>query len=418
MKRKIKVKNLFILLISVLVLVSLIIVLNSKRENQEDKEEKHEEEKLVILDFKGMNLEDVEDYVNSNSLELIITYDYSDNVLKDVVIESNLESNKLEILVSKGSIPYDLYKEKKVNELGEVPIMMYHGIVDTTDNKYTGGNVDKDGYNRTSNAFLEDLEFYYEKGYRMVRLVDYVNGIIDVEMGYSPIILTFDDGNSNNFKVIGKDEEGNLIFDPKSALGILESIKEKYPDFNVTATFFLNSGLCNQPEYNEEIMKYLVNNGYDIGNHTTNHANFSNISQDKTKEVVGKMYQILENVVGDKYVKIVALPFGSPYSKTHSNYKHILSGEYDSKSYETIAALRVGWESELSPFDTRFDKTYLKRCRAYDNNGVEFDIEMNFKLLDKDRYISDGDKDTIVIPKNLENKVSNNTLKIITYEEE
>ena len=43
--------------------------------------------------------------------------------------------------------------------------MMYHGIVDTTENEYTGGNVDKDGYNRTSNAFLEDLEFYYEKGY-------------------------------------------------------------------------------------------------------------------------------------------------------------------------------------------------------------------------------------------------------------
>ena len=38
----------------------------------------------------------------------------------------------------------------------------------------------------------------------------------------------------------------NLI--QKSAIGILESIKEKYKDFNVTATFFLNSSLCNQPE--------------------------------------------------------------------------------------------------------------------------------------------------------------------------
>ena len=56
---------------------------------------------------------------------------------------------------------------------------MYHGIVDVKDTKYVGGNVDKDGYNRTADAFREDLEFYYNKGYRMIRLSDYVDGVID-----------------------------------------------------------------------------------------------------------------------------------------------------------------------------------------------------------------------------------------------
>ena len=93
----------------------------------------------------------------------------------------------------------------------------------------------------------------------MIRLDDYVKGIIDVELGYSPIILTFDDGNENNFKVIKKNSDGTLEFDPNSAIGVLETIKKKHPDMNVTATFFLNGTLCNQKEYNEDIMKWLIN---------------------------------------------------------------------------------------------------------------------------------------------------------------
>ena len=40
---------------------------------------------------------------------------------------------------------------------------------------------------------------------------------------------------------------------------------------------------------------------------------------------------------------------------------------------------------------------FLKRIRAYDNNGKEFDIEMNFERLKDTRYVSDGNKDTITI---------------------
>ena len=87
---------------------------------------------------------------------------------------------------------------------------MYHGIENVESTEYVGGNVDKDGYNRTVEAFKNDLEFYYKEGYRMVRLEDYVNGKITTELGKSPIILTFDDGNKNNFNVLGKDEDGNL----------------------------------------------------------------------------------------------------------------------------------------------------------------------------------------------------------------
>ena len=62
----------------------------------------------------------------------------------------------------------DEYKSAGVNELNSVPVLMYHRIYNmkNSETQYTGGNVDKDGYNRTSEAFEKDLRSFYEQGYR------------------------------------------------------------------------------------------------------------------------------------------------------------------------------------------------------------------------------------------------------------
>jgi len=293
------------------------------------------------------------------------------------------------------------YISYKVDESGEVPIMMYHGIQNKKNSEtgYIGGNIDRDGYQRTSESFINDLEFYYKSGYRMIRLTDYIDGNIDVELGKSPIILTFDDGLSNNIKVNGIDEEGDLIIDPNSVIGILESFKEKYPDYNITATFFINDGLFSQPKYNDKIVKWLIENGYDVGNHTYSHVDFTKVDSDKTEEEIGKLYNLLDSIIPGEYINVVALPFGSPYKLDHDNMPHIFKANYNSKEYITKGALRVGWKAESSPYIVEFNPNFLKRIRAYDNNGEDFDIEMNFKLLENTRYISDGNGKNIVIPK-------------------
>lgn len=400
-----KYKNILI----VVVLIGIVLIIPFVKRDGADEE--------LLSDFSGMSLLEVESYGDKHDMEVIASFEYSDSVEKDYIINGEIVDNKINVIISLGIMDETVYSKYNVNELGRVPIMMYHGIIDTVDNKYTGGNVDKDGYNRTADAFRKDLEFYYENGYRMIRLNDYVKGIIDVKLGYSPIILTFDDGNKNNFNVLGRDESGNLIIDPNCAVGILESFKKKYPDYNVTATFFVMNGLFNQSEYNEEILKWLVDNGYDVGSHTTNHANFTEIGINKTQEVVGKMYKKLDSVLGERYVKIIALPYGSPYKKDHANYPYIIKGKYEDYSYETEALLRVGWESEVSPFNKTFDKYFLKRCRAYDNNGKEFDIEMVFKNLEKNRYISDGDINRVVIKESMKENLNNNIKNVISYVE-
>ena len=409
-KKRLKYKNILVLII----IVVLIVIISNNIGKKENKEIVTAD---IIDSYVGKRIDELEKLVAKENIILNKTYEYNKTTDKDMIISTKFNDKKIDVIISKGMPDEKLYREKKVNELGKVPIMMYHGIIDTEEVTYTGGNVDKNGYNRKVGAFREDLEFYYKSGYRMIRLYDYIHGVIDVEIGYSPLILTFDDGDKNNFNVLGKNDDGTLKIDPNCAIGVLEEFKKKYPDFNVTATFFVMDGIFNQYTYNEEIVNWLVDHGYDVGNHTTVHPDFTTISTTKTQEVVGKMYQKLDSLLGDKYVKIVALPYGSPYKKDHANYSYILKGNYNGYEYETESALRVGWEPELSPFNKDFDKEFLKRCRAYDNNGKEFDIEMVFKNLENTRYISDGDKDLIVIREKDHDKLNTSYTNVIVYKE-
>lgn len=381
------------------------------------------EDKVVMVDLRGRFLQEAEEYANDNHFLLELDYQYDYDIEKDKIISQSIEIGEViekggtvYVVVSKGKVPSEVYFEYGVNELGKVPIMMYHGIVDiaSDETEYTGGNVDRDGYHRTVEAFRRDLEFYYQQGYRMISLDDYIDGEIDVELGKSPIILTFDDGNENNFKVLGE-KDGKLILDPNCAVSVLEEFKKKYPDYGVTATFFVNEGLFQQEKYNEKILKWLVEHGYDVGNHTMTHPDFTKIGTEQAYEEVGGIYAILDGIIPDAYVSIVALPFGSPYQVTHNNYSAILGGIYQGKKYYSKAALRVGWEAESSCFDRDFDASFLKRIRAYDNLGGDFDIEMNFRLLEESRYVSDGDRDTIVVLERDKERVRELDKRVIIY---
>lgn len=407
MKLKKKFRKYILLLPIILIIVIIVAGTNKKETVKEIK---------INDDFMSLHITNVKELCYTQGLKCNYTGKYNYDVSKDIVYNSKKNGDTYDIEYSLGEIEEDKLREDKINENGKVPIMMYHKIVNQDSTNNIGGNVDKDGYNRLVSYFRQDLDFYYNNDYRFIKLGDYIKGDINVEYGKSPIILTFDDGNEDNCKVNGLDGNGNLIIDPNSACGVMEEFKKNHPDSGITAIFFLNKGLFNQPEYNDKIIKWLIEKGYSIGNHTISHVDFTTVNASRSEQEVGEMYSILENIIPDDYEHIVALPYGSPYKRNHSNYSHIINSNFNGKSYVTEAALRVGWEPEDSPYSNDFDPTFLKRCRAYNFNGKEFDLDMVFKsILPGKRFISDGFSDIITIPEAEKNNIKSNDRRVVTY---
>lgn len=273
------------------------------------------------------------------------------------------------------------------NESGKIMVLMYHNI----------GQEEKE-WVRTPENFRKDLLTLYEKGYRPISLRDYVSGNITTPEGYTPIVLTFDDGNLNNFEYL----EDNTI-DKNSAVKILLDFSKEYPDFNPTASFFLNGDVpFGQRGQEAEKLNFLLENGMHVGNHTRTHANFKNISKEKLQEEIGGQANYLEEFIDDESYKIdtIALPFGSR-PKDDSLTSFLREGSHNGIDYNNIAILNVGWNPGHSPYDSRFDFESIPRIRAsemkVDNVGMYNYIDY-FDNNPSERFISDGFPEIITVP--------------------
>lgn len=284
--------------------------------------------------------------------------------------------------------PKDLIDlELKPNEAGRIMILMYHNI----------GDVEAE-WVRTPENFRKDLGVLYDRGYRPIRLEDYLTGNITTPMGYTPVVLTFDDGNRNNFEIM---EDGSI--NPDSAVGILMEFSRENPDFRSHATFFLTGDVpFGQRGMEREKLEFLIENGMDIGNHSKTHPNFSNANGEMLQAEIGGQAQYLEELIDykDYNVNTLALPFGSrPKDKDLMNY--LVEGIYDKVKYSNIGILNVGWNPAYSPYDNRFDFGSIPRIRAsemkVDNVGMYNYIEY-FDNNPGERFISDGFPDLITVP--------------------
>jgi len=270
--------------------------------------------------------------------------------------------------------------EIKANEAGQIMILEWHVIGE------------KEGrWSRTYENFRRDLETLYAKGYRLVSLRDVVTNNIAVEAGYTPVVLTFDDGTEGHFRYIEKD--GERIIDPNCAVGILKSFAEEHPDFGLEATFYINYYTpFGQKDSWQDKIKEIIDLGMDLGNHTVNHKKLNQLSQGEVAMEIGKMVQMVEEIVPGYKLDTLALPHGI----NPKDVSWAVNGEYEGISYHNKAILLVGAGPIKSPVVKGFNAAKLPRIQVFQE---EFDKWLTYFDNNPDkRYISDGNPGTIAVP--------------------
>ncbi len=253
------------------------------------------------------------------------------------------------------------------NEAGEVPILEYHNL--TVANKVTG-------YSYPIASFRKDVQWLYTHNYRPINLSDYVQGKIDVPAGMSPVIFTFDDALVGQFIY---DADGKV--DPNSGVGVLEDFHAKHPDWALKGTFFVltdqdpklpppfcvpaTSGISNQYSYAQAKMQHLVQDGFEIGNHTVHHlAGIRHWPDARVMAEFAGAVTGIHKYLPDYHVQTLALPYGV-YPK---NQKLVISGESGGVQYHNICALLAGAAPAPSPMSPRFKPYRLPRIIPGEEN--------------------------------------------------
>lgn len=280
----------------------------------------------------------------------------------------------------------------KPNEAGKIMVLIYHNI----------GNEENE-WVRTPANFLKDLNTLYEQGYRPISLRDYVTGHITREQGFTPVVITFDDGNMNNFEYLE-----NGFISEESAVGLLIDFHEKHKDFPLEATFFITGEQpFKQKGLEGKKLSFIIDSGMDVDNHTKDHLNFKSSAGDEIQEQIGAQAQYLYEIMNrdDYEINTLTLPFGER-PKDKMSTKYIASGSYRGVPYENIAVLNVGWNPGYSSYDRRFDHLSIPRIRASEMKADDAGLYNYIEYFDRnpeERFISDGLAEVITIPEEKKN---------------
>lgn len=290
------------------------------------------------------------------------------------------------------------------NEMGQIMIIMYHKFSDKETDEWT----------RSFENFKKDLQILYDKGYRPINLKDYINGDINVPAGCTPVIFTFDDGTSGQFNLI--EQNGKLMANPKSAVGIMEEFSRNHPDFPLKGTFFINyTGFFHGKGTPKERLQYLVDKGFEIGNHTVNHANLSRLTPEGIQKELGEHVKKTQELLPGYIVDELSLPFGITSKKF---LQFVEKGEFEGIQYQNRAILLVGANPALSPIDKNVNMLNLPRIRARGYKPVEGDMYYWLHYFDVNpslRFISDGNRNIFTIPSSLKNRVNSKFNKEIVF---
>lgn len=261
------------------------------------------------------------------------------------------------------------------NELGMVPVLMYHRIVASPQSVF----------DRTPEAFRAELVRLARENYVPVTAEHYVDGDLDLPAGTHPVVLTFDDGDPTQFALDARGEPS-----AGTAVSILRDVAGEYPRFRPVATFFVNADPFGDPG-GLRTLPWLAAHGMEIGNHTATHANLGQSSPDRAMREIVTEDRAIRRAVPDFVPATLALPFGVP----PDDPALAMRGAVGTSEYQYRGVFLVGANPAPSPYAADFVASAVPRIRSQDATGQDAEY-CSTVWLDKlaatpaERYTSDG----------------------------
>ncbi|MFC6082872.1 polysaccharide deacetylase family protein [Sphaerisporangium aureirubrum] len=283
-------------------------------------------------------------------------------------------------------------REVGANELGLVPVIMYHRIL-----RKRIANID-----RTPGQLRAELENLAKGGYVPVTAAEFAAGKIDIPAGAHPVVLTFDDGNPSHF-ALGAD--GLPV--PDTAVRIILEVAQRYPAFRPVATFWVNRDPFGSPDRpgQRAAVQWLTHHGFEVANHTYGHPDLRRLTKKRVSEAIVRQQRLLKSL-GAPPSKTFALPYGSRPRKRSVSHE----GSWDGTKYHFDAVFLAGAEPSVSPYAKSFDRFDIPRIQSNGKKGEcrKWCSQHWLEWLDahpRERYTSDGDPGHISMPQRFRGKI-------------
>lgn len=278
---------------------------------------------------------------------------------------------------------------RAANEMGRIPVLEYHLIGE------------REGrWSRHWQRFARDLELLHERGYRPITVRQMVSGDFDLPAGLSPVVITFDDASPGQFRYI--EEGGQLKVDPRSAVGIWDAFAARHPEWKGGGTFCVLTAASEghalfgerniqgqRSEWRHRKVRYLVEQGHEICNHTLYHVNLARAGSALAQEQIARAQLAVDSAVSGYRTTSFALPLG----EWPADRSILRAGRWtDPRSgrdvrYEFTAVLMVAGGPSRSPKDPQFDPMRIPRVQVFGD-----ELERTLDQLDRNntRYVSAG----------------------------
>lgn len=270
------------------------------------------------------------------------------------------------------------------NEMGKVMVLEYHRV-----------GYPEMRYQRTPDNLRADLQRLYEGGYYPVNFIDLVQGLRHVPAGKKPVVLTFDDSDISQFRLL---LDNNI--DADSVVGILLNFHfEHGDDWPARATFFVlgddtgnYSSIFGEPKWAKAKLQFLVDNGMEVGSHTVNHVDLSVATAERINWELAISKHVIEELVPGYKVQTLSVPYGGfPYT-----LEFLRAGEWGGIQYSYTGNVAAWGGPTVSPFDPTFAPLNVSRIEIT-QSWIDYWLA-HFEQNPHEYYISDGDPKRLTYP--------------------